>query len=70
MDKKITNKNAGKGMSPKKGYSYKNWSNNYDLIDWNENDFHIKVKIDENTTGILYDERTNGRTEETSGSNG
>lgn len=25
-------KGAGKGMSPIKGYNYKNWSSNYDAI--------------------------------------
>lgn len=26
----------GKGMSPKKGYNYKNWLNNFDTITWAE----------------------------------
>ena len=71
MNNKTTNKNAGKGMAPKKGYDYKKWSEGWDHINWKEK--HpplITVKIDKNTTGILYDERTNGRTEEISGSNG
>lgn len=62
------NKNAGKGMTPKKGYNPKNYSENYDLIDWHKNRPTTTVKIDKNTTGILYEEPTNGRTEETNGS--
>jgi len=58
------NKNAGKGMTPKKGYNQKNYNDNYDLIDWDKNRPLITVKIDKNTTGILYDETIDGRTEE------
>ncbi len=50
----------GKGMKPKVGYNYKNWNDNYDLIDWNN-----KNKQKEKTN-----ERNDRRTEEVSGSNG
>jgi len=48
-------RNAGKGMTPKKGYNYKNWSQNWDLIDWKKEKkpLTITVKIDENTIGEL-----------------
>ena len=61
--------NAGKGMTPKKGYNYKNWSSNFDLINWKDNRFKIEAKIDKNTKGILYDETIDRRTKEINGSN-
>ncbi len=53
MDK--SKKNAGKGMAPRKGYNYKNWSENWDYIDWKKDGEPLKitVKIDKNTTGKL-----------------
>ena len=51
-------KNAGKGMKPIIGYNPKKWSENYDYINWKSN----QKKDTKN-------ERTNRRTEETSGSN-
>jgi len=50
-------KTAGKGMKPIVGYNPKNWYDRWDHINWNNK------KKDKNN------ERTNGRTEETSGSN-
>jgi len=56
-------------MTPKKGYNQKNYNKNYDLIDWKRKKPSITIKINKNTTGVLYDETNNGRTEEISGSN-
>jgi hypothetical protein len=30
----MSNKNSGKGMTPKKGYNAKNWYHNFDDINW------------------------------------
>ena len=49
-------KNAGKGMTPKKGYNYSKYAENYSLINWKKDgnkDIKIFVKIDENTKGEL-----------------
>jgi hypothetical protein len=52
-------KNAGKGMTPKKDYNYKNWDENFDLILWDKNKKKDKTN----------EQRINERTETVSGSN-
>lgn len=54
----VKNQNAGKGMRPKIGYNYKNWSEGWDFIHWGHKE---KEKTNE---------RINERTETISGSNG
>ena len=61
MDNKITSSkekplftkksDAGKGDMPRS--VSQEFYNNWDLINWGEKKLEIKVKIDENTTGIL-----------------
>jgi hypothetical protein len=45
-------RNAGKGMGPKKGYNQKNYSDNYDRIDWS-NKPEITVSLPGNITGYF-----------------
>ncbi len=44
MDNHGNTSRNGKGMEPKKGYNYKNFAKNYDLINWGHKNLKNKYK--------------------------